>query len=195
MTAFDLAFLVAFLAAIITLVLTAIAAIRGQSARVRRLLGRLGLGLGLYAGVMVAVSLVSPGRAVPAGQEQCFDDWCISITNAVRTRTTTGDQIDVAFRLASHAGRVSQREQYVVPYLLDEAGARHAAQPAPGEIQFDVLLGPLESKSTTRIFRIPTGTRLAGVEIGREGAGWFPRCCIIGDQGSLLHRPTVLTLP
>jgi cholesterol oxidase len=28
----------------------------------------------------------------------------------------------------------------------------------------------------------------------REGGGWFPGCCIIGDQGSLLHRRTIVKL-
>lgn len=195
MTIFDLVFLAGGLALVLTVVAAAVAAIGGRWRVARRRLTRLGIGLAIYFGALVAVSLGSPGRVVAPGAELCSDDWCISLAGAVRTRAADGDHLDVTFRLASHAARVSQREQHVVAWALDVGGGRHDADVTEGMVPFDVLLGPGESRTASRTYRIPAGTALAGMVIARDGAGWFPRCCIIGDAGSLFHRPTVLRLP
>ena len=180
---------------LVTLVTAGTAVLRGQAARARRLLRRLALAAAAYFAVLIGVSFAAPGQVLPPGADLCSDDWCISVVGAIRTRAADGDQLDVTFRLASRAARVSQRERNVVAWVRDEQGARYDARPAEGTVPFDILLAPLETRMASRAFRIPAGTRIAGVVIAREGAGWFPRCCIIGDAGSLFHRPTVLTLP
>lgn len=195
MTVFDVAFLLGTLAALFTLAVAGLAAARSQATRARQLLVRVAAGVAAYFAILVAVSLAAPGRVIGPGQDLCSDDWCISLTGAVRTRAADGDHLDVTFRLASRAARVAQRERHVVARLLDDRGTTYDSEVTLGLVPFDVLLAPLETRAANRAYRIPSGTKLVGVVIARDGAGWFPRCCIINDAGSLLHRPTVLALP
>ncbi len=69
MTLFDLIFIVVFLGAVVTIVRIAVFAIRGRLARAIRSALGLAAVLGIYAAALIAVSLASPGRTVPIGEE------------------------------------------------------------------------------------------------------------------------------
>jgi hypothetical protein len=190
-TLFDLLFLLCFLAAVVLLLLAAIAVLRGHLPRAKRLLGRLVIGAAVYLAALLVASLIAHGREIAPGQEDCSDDWCIAVVGAARS----SDDLSVEFRLASHAGRVSQRERYVVAYAVDGSHTRYDAGPSAGQPPFDTRLGPLASVTTIRHFPLPAAARAAGVVIAREGMGRFPGCCIIGGEGSLLHPPDLFLLP
>ncbi len=194
MTVFDLLFIVLFLTGGVITIAAAIAAARGRRPRATRLLRGVGAGGGLYLALVALVSIVSPRRELAVGEEQCSDDWCISVAKAHRSHGPAADAYEVVFRLASRAARVSQREHNVVVYLRDGEGRRYDPQPSEGAVPFDVLLGPLEVATTTRAFLVPSNARDVGVVVAREGAGRFPGCCIIGDEGSLWHKRSVVRL-
>jgi len=79
-------------------------------------------------------------------------------------------------------------------YLRDERGGRYAPVTEVGAVPFDTLLQPGETVAATRRFLVPAEARVAGLVVARGGGGWFPGCCIIGEQGSLLHRRTIVKL-
>src|SRR5579871_6086640 len=62
MTIFDLLFIVVFFAVIVMLVLAGVAALRGRRARAIAISRWLGIVAGLYLGIVILVSLISPRR-------------------------------------------------------------------------------------------------------------------------------------
>jgi hypothetical protein len=82
-----------------------------------------------------------------------------------------------------------------VAYLRDAAGRRYDADPDTAAVPFDTLLAPGQRVRAQREFVVPTGAVIVGLVFTHEGAGaWFPACCIIGDDGSLLHKRTLVRL-
>jgi hypothetical protein len=193
-TVFDLLFIVLFLGCVGTLIVAAIAALRGRRGRSLVILRRLGIGVALYFCAVVLASALSPQRFSVVGADQCSDDWCIAVQAVRRDTTSGGISYEVALRLASKARRVAQRERFVVVYLRDERGRRYAPVTEAGAVPFDTLLQPGETAAAIRRFLVPADARVAGLVVARAGGGWFPGCCIIGDQGSLFHRRTIVKL-
>ena len=194
MTIFDLLFLVLFLAGVGTLIVATIGAVRGRRARAGVIVRRLGIVAALYLGAVILVSAFTPQRFIAVGTDQCSDDWCIAVQTVRRDSTSAGIGYAVTFRLSSRARRVAQRERFVAVYLRDQTGHRYTAAAEASAIPFDTLLHPQEAVATTRRFLVPTGARVTGLVVVREGGGRFPGCCIIGDQASLFHRPTIVKL-
>jgi hypothetical protein len=202
MTLFDLVFVALFLTAVVTLLVAVGTLLAGRRARAAALARRLAAGTVAYLVVVIAVSLLTPRRVLPLGAEQCSDDWCVAVVDARRSppnRNAPGDGAasravyDVTFRLRSRARRVAQRERNVVVYLRDDAGRTFAAEPDARAVPFDTLLQAGESILAARRFLVPAATHDAGIVVGRGGIP-FPGCCVIGDEGSLLHRRTVVRL-
>jgi hypothetical protein len=61
-------------------------------------------------------------------------------------------------------------------------------------VPFDVRLEPLQQIITTRAFAVLADAPAVGLVVSREGGITFPRCGIIGDEGSLLHKRTIVRL-
>ncbi len=196
MTVFDLLFVILFLVSLGTLIAAAVGALRGRRRRALVLLRRLGVVLTFYFCALILVSALSPQRFSAIGVDQCSDDWCIAVQSVRRDTASSGIRYEVTFRLASRARRVAQRERFVAVYLIDERGRRYAPATDATEVPppFDTLLQPEETVATIRRFLVPTDAKVAGLVVARGGGGWFPGCCIIGDQGSLLHRGTIVKL-
>ena len=89
---------------------------------------------------------------------------------------------------------MTQREPLVAVYLRDPNGRRHDPVADARAVPFDTLLHPGESLTATRRFHVPAAAAVTGLVLGRRGAGRIPGCCIIADEGSLLHRPTIVRL-
>jgi pimeloyl-ACP methyl ester carboxylesterase len=192
-TAFDLLFVILFLGGMGTLVAALAAALRGRRTTALALLRRVGMSIVVYLGVVVIVSLVSPRRVVAVGDEQCSDDWCVAVADVHRTAGVSDVAYHVTFRLSSRARRVAQRERGVVVYLRDGTGRRYDPDPTVGAVPFDVRLEPLQQINTARTFHAPPRAFALGVVVARAGFP-FPGCCIIGDQGSLFHKRTVVRI-
>jgi len=194
MRLFDLVFILAFLAAVGALFGAASASLRGRHSVARSILRRLGWSAAAYMLIVVLVSLTTPRRMVAIGEPQCSDDWCIAVLGGRLMSDSSGARYDVTFVVSSRARRAVQRERNVVAWLRDDRGRRYDAEPRGDEPPFDVQLGPGDSVVTKRVFRIPQGLSGAGIVIAREGGVPGPGCCIIGDEGSLFHRKSVVRL-
>jgi hypothetical protein len=192
MTVFDLLFVAVFLAAVVLLVLAGVTALRGRRAPALALLCRLGIMAGVYLGIVILVSLVSPRRVLNRGEEQCWDDWCIAVTDAHRQPAADGQSYEVTLRVSSRARRRAQRERGVRVYLMDDRGRCYDAVSDPAAVAFDTLLQPQEAVTATRVFHLPAEAQAPVLVVAHEG--WFPGLFIIGDSGSLFHKPTVVRL-
>jgi len=190
MTPFDLLFLVAVLAAVVTLVVAAYQAIRGRAARAGTILLRLAVSAAFYLGIVALVSLLSPRRVLHVGDPRCFDDWCFAVEHVQHAPGPQGVVYQIDLRLFSEAKRISQRENGVAVYLTDSSGRRFDPDPAPTAPPWNVLLGPGESVTTTRVFHLPAAASDVGLIL--EHGGFNPGVVVIGDDSSLLHKRTVV---
>jgi hypothetical protein len=195
MTVFDLLFLGLLATAVSAVVAVARLAFVGQRARAVKLLSWLAAGVAAYLAVVALVGIGTPQKHVARGEPQCSDDWCIAVVDVQSVANETGVHYDVTFELSSRARSAPQRERMVVAYLRDAAGRRYDANPDTAAVPFDVLLAPSQRVRTQRAFVVPAGVVIVGLVFTHEGAGaWFPACCIIGDDGSLLHKRTLVRL-
>jgi hypothetical protein len=172
----DLLFIVVFLASIACVGAAAFLALRRRTARSLRILRGWSISIVLYFGVVAVVSLLSPRRVVAIGEPQCFDDWCITVENVQAARGQSKTSYTVTLGLSSRARRVSQRENGVVVYLTDRAANRYDPDPVGSPTPFNVLLQPMESITTTRIFTLPLKAEGVAVVVAHEGSfpiGWF----------------------
>lgn len=195
MTLFDLFFIASFLLTIGLLIWAAVSAVRGRRTRAARILYRLGVFVGLYFAALIVVSLASPRRVLRVGESQCWDDWCVGVTNVNKASAGTAVRVSVILRVSSRArGRVQGGPTPTV-YLLDDRNRRY--DPSRSDITpSKITLRPGEGLAISRNFEIPAaaeGAVLALFHGGETGLN-FPGCCIIGDNSSLFHEPIVVQL-
>ena len=193
MTIFDLLFLALVLASAVTLIYAAVAALARGRTGALGILRRLGIGAVVYLGIVAVVGLLAPRRVIQAGEPWCFDDWCLSVEGVSRTPSPPRVAYHVALRIFSRARRVSQRALGAWIYVLDRDNNRYAPEPDSSAVPLDVLLGPGESVSTSRTFRVPSGAGGLRLITGHGGA-WIDTF-IIGAGSSLFHKRTYIRLP
>ena len=193
-TIFDLIFLLAGLVTAVTLFRATIMAIRGRRAEVLRILRTWGIGAFAYAACGLAVALLAPQRVMAIGDPWCFDDWCLKV-EGVKSATSAGlvaYQADL--RLSSVARRVSQRALGAWIYLIDDTGHRYAPDSDAAAIPLDVRLGPGESVTTSRTFRVPASVSHLGLITGHGGPYCGVGVLIIGGGGCLFDRPAMIRI-
>lgn len=190
MAPFDLLFLASFLGTVIVIILSAYAALRRRWAMLRKLLIGWGIFAVAYGAALVGVSLSSPQHVLSVGEDRCWDDWCIAVTNVKRAPTSGGNSYAVTLRLSSAAKRVSQRENGVTVHLVDDQGRRYDSDSITIEPPFNILLGPGESTETVRVFQLPADARGLELFFSHNGPGKF----IIGNDGSFFHKPTIIRI-
>lgn len=181
MTPFDLLFIVVLLSAIGVLVAVVMAAVRRRRDVAMRRLRFLVVAAAIYMLTVTLVSLLSHRRVVALGADECSDDWCIAVASITRAGGTGDSTYRVEFRISSRAGRVAQRERFVVAYMVDSLGHRYDPNPTAGQVPFDTLLNPGQSIVAVRTFTVPVTAGAPGVVLTREGGLDFPRCCILGQ--------------
>jgi hypothetical protein len=189
---FDLLFIGVFLATVVSLGRIMLAVRRRKYSRALTILLRLAVALGIYLGAVVLVSVVSDRRELHVGDRQCWDDWCLAVT---QVRSQAGDgarSYELTFLISSRARRRAQRASDTQVYLLDDRSRRYDPTPDSAAVPFDVLLQPGEVVRITRLFQLPVDAR-EPVLVATHG-GWFPGLFIIGEPGSLFHKPTVVRL-
>lgn len=190
MTIFEPLLLLLALVTLVSLVGAGIAALRGRFAAARATLLRIGLGAAIYFGLAIVVSLLRPARELHVGDEQCFDDWCLTVTDVRRRPDGPLERLEVTLRLSSRARGAPQRERGTVVYLVDAGGRRFDPLPSPDEPPLDVLLQPGESVLTKRRFELPAGAEGVGLVYTMEGGfpiQWF----VIGGGGWFSKKPVV----
>ncbi len=192
MTFFDLLFIVVFLTTIALLAWAIVGAARKRRAIAVRALRRLGILLGIYFGALVAASLLTPQEVLLVGEDRCWDDWCMAVSEVRQSHGKGRILYEVTLRISSRARRRAQRGRYTYVQLIDSHGRHYDPQPAPNVIPFDVLLKPGESRTTLRTFDLPSDARDPVLSMSHGGS--FPSMIIIGDSQSLFHKPTVVQL-
>ena len=195
MTVFDLLFIGIFLTTLVLLGLAALNFLRRRPGQALRLLGAITGGLIIYLGVVVLVSLTSPSRVLSLGEKRCFDDWCISVEDIDRAEKPGGITYTVSLQISNRAQRISQRELGMTVYMLDEAGRHFEASADPAEVPFNSLLQPGQTLALARSFELSGTVGQPVLVVGHDASSWFPGMFIIGDDASLLHKPTIVRLP
>jgi hypothetical protein len=193
MTVFDLLFLLTALIVLVGLVAAAIAAIAGRRARAVRIGRGLALGLAVYFVVSVTVSFLTPQRVIATGAPWCFDDWCFTLERITARDSGAEIAYTTDLRVFSRARRVSQRAKGAWIYLIDARGRRYAPLPDSGTVPLDVMLAPLEERTTSRQFTLPAGTPAIGLVTGHGGSYCgLGGLLIIGNAGCLFGKPTMV---
>lgn len=195
MTLADLLFILLFLTAIIALIAAAVALLRGRGANALTILRRLGIGAVIYGAIVALAGLMTPQRIIRVGEPWCFDDWCLTVESVNQKPDPPQIDYTVSLSISSRARRVAQRAKGAWIYLLDPQGRRFSPDPDPSATPLDVVLQPGESVSATRTFQIPANAGPLALITGHGGPGCFPGLFIIGDDNSLLHKPTLVRLP
>jgi hypothetical protein len=195
-------FLGSVVVVLVLLVRIAVSAIRAQRDRLVRTTRLLAAYVAGYAVVLVAVALLTPRRTLPQGVRECFDDWCVAGISAdaasIAPPGCDGANVWIGtLEVSSNARRVRQRAADAAATLEDQAGHRYGpcGTPASGGSEPRGLrdeLGPGDSFRVTLAFSLPAGARPAGFVISH---GAFPGALIVGDDQSLGHRPTLLSVP
>ncbi len=202
----DLFFLASVLFVFILFVRIAIAALRRRWASAVRLARLLGLFVVGYAIVLLVVGFTMPRRTFAPGERECFDDWCVAALSATPIGSFQNppssfvpDTVTWVARVevSSAAKGVRQRARFVHVELEDQSGRRYPACTATipqGSQPMHWLtdeLGPGESFQVWLPFELPHIAKPAGLVVHH---GEYPGKFIIGDDQSLLHRPTLLRL-
>jgi hypothetical protein len=165
----------------------------------------------IYLGVVVVVALMSPQRIFAIGEDRCFDDWCVAVKD-VTVMPELGDGADVVrangqfyvvtLRLSNHARGRSQRASSAAVRLMDGQGRVYEVSPR-GQAAYESRHGPAppltsalgvgRSLDTVRVFELPTDSHEVGLTV-EHPVGPSPGLLIIGDDGSLFHKPTIVRL-
>ena len=177
--------------------------------RKRRFAVRLARGLAIYAGLyallLIGVSLLSPQRVMAMHEVRCFDDWCAAVEQVeqravIGSLQAQGSFYLVTLQVSSQAKRIRQRALDAAVFLLDEHGKRYLpSEEAQQALEFAGEAGlPLNSWlevgasfSHTAVFDLPPDATRPGLVISH---GAFPGLIIIGDDQSFLHKPTIVNL-
>jgi hypothetical protein len=183
----DLVFLVGALVVLIVLVRIFVCALRGRWNDVQRISLRMSAIMAVYMSIVVGVSISTPRQWIPMGQEQRFDDWCMSVLSATRNQ----DHYQLAVRVTSRALGRPQRAADADLLLAASDGREVAPSPALDRRSLRSVLQPGESFDTVCDYDVPADARIIGAHIVH---GAWPSWFIIGDRGSLLHKMPLVRL-
>ena len=147
-----------------------------------------------YVVMTIAVSLLTPQAIVNPGQSYCNDDWCISIRNVTRTQLGQDIAVKADARVFTHYANVKQSIKGASLYLVDEHNRRFPLIADPAVTPFDTELNPGQSLDTTLTFHAPADAQRLFLKIDWGGDGLVRVLVkfVIGNDRSLLHRPTLL---
>ncbi len=205
MNVFDLVLIGSVLIVLLGVLGLSYALITRRGTLFRHIALAMGLYVGVYAAVLVVVSLTTPQHVVALHEPRCFDDWCLAVESTARVSAigdteAAGVFYVVTLTASNHARGVSQRERDAGVYVIDDIGLRHPpsaagqqALEAIGEagLPLDTMMAVGGSFSHTAVFDLPPTTMRPALTI-RHGP--FPSTIIIGDSQSFLHKPTITPL-
>ena len=181
MEIFELLFLFCLLMAVGTLLTAVFSPVRR-----RRLLRRLGISSAVYILIVMVVGLFSHRKEYRVGDQQCFDEWCITVVNSKRTLLGSKMIYDLQLLLTSHSRGRPQGEKGTVAYLTDSKNRRY--HPVVSSVSFDTKLQPGQSMTALRRFELPLDAKNVGFIYAHIGATWAP---IIGENEWFSGPPVV----
>lgn len=189
MNLFELLFLAVALTTVVVLVRIGWHSVAGAWGAAGRLARRLAIGLAVYLGVAVVVSLFAHRLEYRVGDRQCFDDWCVTVSGAARPAGSS-DVLRVDLTLTNLARVRAMGERGTVVYVVDDEGHRYDPLPDPAERAFAERVPAGQSVTTTRHFAVPRSARNLGLIYTHEGGipiGWL----VIGETGWFRPPPIV----
>jgi len=211
MTIFGLVFIGAFLGTAGVLVTVLIHALRRRPKQAVRVLVVYGVFLAVYLCVLLGVSLASSQRILDRDQDRCFDDWCVAVVSTDTTPVlgqgehavkANGVFYVVTLRLSNGGRGRAQRASSAAVHLRDGQGKSYDVSPR-GQAAYEAELGPAapltatlipgQPITTVRVFDAPMGAQMLGLTI-EHPVGLSPGFFVIGDESSLLHKPTLIRL-
>jgi hypothetical protein len=156
-------------------------------ARRRRILRRVGICCAVYILIVMVVSrFFSPHQEYRVGDQQCFDEWCITVVNSKRTLLDSKMIYDLQLLLTSHSRGRPQGEKGTVVYLTDSRGRRY--NPIASSVPFDTKIQAGQSVTALRRFELPLDAKNVGMIYEHIGAAWSP---IIGENEWFSGPPVV----
>jgi hypothetical protein len=161
--------------------------------------------LGIYLTIVMISGIATPRRVLQPGERQCFDDWCIALQQATPTTTIGAESAygvfqTVVLEVSSRARRVQQAAPDAKVFLRDGDGHEYDVSKR-GQAAWERDHGPAKplgsrldaqtSFTTVRVFDVPATAKDLVLRVSHGGwPGWF----IIGENGSLFHKGTVIRL-
>ena len=147
-----------------------------------------------YLVLTIAVSILTPRAIVNPGQSYCVDIWCISIQSVTKTQLAHDIAYKADVRIFSDANTVKTSAKGDSIYLLDEHNGRFPVIADPAATPFDVELNPGQSVNTSLTFLAPADARRLFLKVDWHANRLvkFLVKFVIGNDSSLLHRPTLL---
>jgi hypothetical protein len=192
MTIFEPLFLLLVLVTAGTLITVIVVAARGQGGRALRILRRLACGAGAYFAVVLIVALLTPQRVYRVGELQCFDDWCLTVTDAAHKPAGASVSWTLTLRVSSRARRISQSEKGAAIYLTDSRHRRFDPVPGASTGALDARVGPGDSVEATQTFTLPPDA--AGVGVAFIHANGFPIGLFIIGENELFRPGAIVRL-
>lgn len=173
------------------LVAALVAAARGRWKNAGRFALTAASAVGGYVAILLVVSVLSHEQVIPLHASKKFcgadcDMW-ISVDNAERI----DNRYIVRVKVQSEAARVTMKPSGVTALLIDERGREYSGT---DELDVSALVrpvGPGESYTKTLVYHVPPEVRNPRVLL--EEGGWITRI-IVGDEGSFLHKKTLVAL-
>src|SRR5438552_12647576 len=154
-------------------------------------------GIGVYAAIVLLISILSPQMIINIGESYCMDIWCISVerVNATPRGQETIYKVDV--RIFSDANTVKTSAKGATVYLIDERGRRFELINDPSVTPFDMPLEPRQSIQTTLIFAAAADAQHLFLpcsyhHIGAEPSVPFWAKLYFGSEANHLHQRTML---
>lgn len=133
-----------------------------------------GLLVAVYAVSLVGVSVTAPAGSLATGEWKCFDDWCASVTSAVRT----GDTVRVVLAVQNQ-GRREQAPDTPRAWLLHHGRRDEVAVPG--------LASRLPGGSSRQLPPIRLTAPEAELPRFLVTEGGFPSALVMGDDNSPCH--------
>jgi len=205
---FELLFLIVVLASVIVFIISIVNMIRRRFLQTKKLLFRYGLGIMLYLLILIVVSLTAPQRVVAMNEDRCFDDWCVTVENVKVQNEIGGVKPDgifyvITLKLSNQGRGRPQRVSSAAIHLLDGQGNSYDIS-TQGMAAFATQQGPIPLLTslievgqpiiTYQVFDLPKDAYRISLTI-RHPVGPAPGLLIIGDEASLFHKPTIVSLP
>lgn len=168
-----------------------LAAVRGRWRHAKRFAVSAGAAVGGYLVLLLVVSFLSRERVISlhSGKKFCGADCDLSL--AVDSAERVGDRYLLRVKVQSSAARVTMTPSAPTALLVDEQGRVYTGSDELDPQAFARPVGPGESYIKTLVYRVPAEVRSPRVWL-QEG-GWITRI-VIGDEGSFLHKKTLIAL-
>lgn len=150
----------------------------------------------IYMSVLLTASLRAKSRALPPGQEHCFDSLCFSV---LRTEIVPGylekpgeHLLRIYLRIANHSSKSIAGDSHLKLYLDDSNGRRWEQAAGLEGVHLSSTIGPGSSIITAPIFKVAEDAD--GLTLALSHGRRLPNLLIIGDPDSLLHPPVQFSI-